>query len=102
MNQTQVEVQGTLRPDGTLVLDEKPSLPPGPVRVILVSRPEPVVPQESLVEFVQRVQRESIARGHRFMTDQELADWIEELRSDDDRIEQAYRQAEEERRRGGR
>ena len=28
---TQVEVQGTLREDGTLVLDHKPELPPGRV-----------------------------------------------------------------------
>jgi hypothetical protein len=29
------EVQGTLHPDGTLVLEEKPSIPPGKVRVTL-------------------------------------------------------------------
>ena len=99
MSQSQVEVHGTLRPDGTLVLDEAPNLPPGRVRVLLHSE-EPVAPaRESLVEFVQRVQRESLARGDRFMTDDELHAWIEELRADDDRIEEAYRQAEEERRR---
>jgi len=100
MSQIQAEVQGTLRPDGTLVLNEKPNLPPGPVRVILQSQAEVVPPQEGLLDFVQRVQRDSIARGHRFLTDAELAAWIDELRADDDRIEQAYRTAEEHRRQG--
>ena len=98
MGLTQVEVQGTLQPDGTLVLDEKPNLPPGKVRVVLQSRAEVGSPQESLLDFVQRVQRESVARGHRFLSDAELAAWIDELRADDDRIEQAYRIAEEHRR----
>ena len=35
MNQAPVEVQGVLRADGTLTLDEKPNLPAGPVKVIL-------------------------------------------------------------------
>ncbi len=30
-----IEIVGTLRPDGTLVLDEKPALAPGRVRVAL-------------------------------------------------------------------
>src|SRR5262245_28883875 len=29
------QVEGTLQPDGTLILDEKPALPPGRVRVAL-------------------------------------------------------------------
>jgi len=33
-----VQVQGTLTPEGTLVLDEKPALPPGRVSV----RMEPI------------------------------------------------------------
>jgi len=94
MSASQVEIQGVLRPDGTLVLNEKPNLPPGPVRVILEAREQPAPPAESLLEFVQRVQRESLARGDRFMTDEELTAWIDELRADDDRIEQAYRDAE--------
>jgi hypothetical protein len=33
-----------------------------------------------------------------FMKEAEVTAWIEELRADDDRIEEAYRQAEEARR----
>lgn len=35
MEQRQTEVFGTLQADGTLVLDEKPNLPAGRVRVVL-------------------------------------------------------------------
>ncbi len=44
MSPTHVEVEGTLQPDGNLVLDEKPNLPPGRVRVVLlpVEQPTPV------------------------------------------------------------
>jgi hypothetical protein len=37
------------------------------------------------------------AAGSHFMNDEEVSAWIEELRSEDDRIEDAYRQAGEER-----
>lgn len=33
MNQKEVILLGTLSPDGTLLLDEKPNLPPGRVKV---------------------------------------------------------------------
>ena len=94
MGPTQVEIQGTLHPDGTLVLDERPKLPPGRVRVVVQSQPEQHSPQESLLEFVERVHREAVARGEKFMSDEELAAWSDELRADDDRIEQAYRSPE--------
>src|SRR5262245_19585875 len=94
MSPTQVEVHGLLQPDGTLILDEKPNLAPGRVKVVLQAVPQsPSKSSESLVEFVQRVRREAEARGERFMTDQEVTAWIEELRADDDRIEEAYRQS---------
>ncbi len=89
MSETQVEVTGTLQPDGTLVLDQKPRLPPGRVRVVLQTVAPTAAPSEGLVEFVNRVRRESEARGHRFMTDEEVAAWVEELRAEDDRVEQA-------------
>jgi hypothetical protein len=90
----EVIVEGTLKPDGTLELDTKPELSPGRVKVWL--RPVPATegqPGESLVDFVWRVRRESEARGHRSMTDEEVKAWIEELRADDDRIAEAYRPA---------
>ena len=97
------EVLGTVRADGTLELDEKLGVPPGRVKVRVEPAGAPEgPPEEGLVEFVARLRREAQAAGSRFMDDDEVSAWIEELRSDDDRIEQAYRQAQEERGQEGR
>jgi hypothetical protein len=37
------------------------------------------------------MRREAEAAGSHFMTDEEVNAWIEELRSEDDRVEEAYR-----------
>jgi hypothetical protein len=102
MSAKQVELGGTLKPDGTLVLDHKPDLPPGRVKVVLqaVDVPTPP-PQETLLEYIQRVRAEREKAGYPFMTDEEVTAWIEELRADDERIEEVYRQIEEARRKQG-
>jgi len=40
MSLSEVVVEGTLKPDGTLELDRKPNLPPGRVQVIVQAIPE--------------------------------------------------------------
>jgi hypothetical protein len=52
MNPTEVVIQGTIQPDGTLVLDEKPNLPPGRVQVIVQALAE--LPKDD--PFWQRMQ----------------------------------------------
>jgi hypothetical protein len=99
MATTILETTGTLRSDGTLEFDEKVSIPPGRVKVRVESVEVPEAPKESLIEFVERTRRELEAAGHKFMNDEEVTAWIEELRADDDRIEEAYRQADDEKRR---
>jgi hypothetical protein len=102
MSPDAIEVLGTLRADGTLLLAEKPNLPPGPVKVRVQPLPQSAVrPAESLADYVQRTRRELEARGSKFMNDEEVSTWVEQLRADDDRIEQAYRQVEAERARPG-
>src|SRR5687767_4702544 len=96
MSQTQVEVQGTLQPDGTLVLDEKPNLPPGRVRVLVQVVPNKAPPTETLMELLQRSRRELEAAGSHFMNEQELNAHIEWLR-EGDHIDELLRQADEER-----
>jgi hypothetical protein len=44
MSVTEVVVEGTLKPDGTLELDHKPNLSPGRVRVILRQESMPAGP----------------------------------------------------------
>jgi hypothetical protein len=87
-----IEVEGTLRADGTLLLDEKPDLPPGRVRVRVLPLVPP--PAETLVDYVLRTRKELYAAGSKSLNDEEVTAWIEELRADDSRIEEAYRPAE--------
>jgi hypothetical protein len=89
MPATSVEVLGTVRPDGTLELNEKLDVPPGQVRV----RVETVVPAapstaEGLVEFVDRMRQEREAAGHRFRTKEEIDAEIEALRNEWDEREE--------------
>jgi len=70
----------------TLELDQKLAVAPGRVKLRLESVEVPMKPKESLVEFVNHSRRELEAAGHKFMNDEEVTAWIEELRSDDDRI----------------
>jgi hypothetical protein len=78
-----VEVLGTVRPDGTLELDQKLNLPPGRVKVRLetVALTE-TKPAESLVDFVQRIRRALQAAGHRFRTKEEIDAELDALRSE--------------------
>ena len=57
MSETQVVVDGTLRPDGTLVLDERPSLPPGQVWVTMqaVATPAAAEPEDGFMTCMERV-----------------------------------------------
>jgi hypothetical protein len=58
-----VVVEGTLKPDGTLELDERPKLPPGRVQVIV--QPLPELPADD--PFWQRMKAiwaDQKARGH--------------------------------------
>lgn len=91
-----LEVLGTVRPDGSLELDQKLLVPPGRVKVRVESMEPAAKPAESLSAFVARTRREMADAGSHFMNDEEVAAWIEELRAEDDRIEEAYRQAEKE------
>jgi hypothetical protein len=54
MSLTERVIEGTIQPDGTLVLDEKPNLPPGRVKVVLRQEAEIVLPTED--PFWQRMQ----------------------------------------------
>jgi hypothetical protein len=95
MSQDMVEVQGTLQADGTLVLDEKPNLPPGRVEVVLRPVSEPAPPQEDWWQFMQRARRELEAAGQIFMNDEEIQAHVEWLR-EGDRIDDLLRQADKE------
>jgi hypothetical protein len=58
MSQELVEVQGTVQPDGTLVLDEKLNLAPGRVRVMV--RPAAPPAEDPFLQRLQAI-RDSLA-----------------------------------------
>ena len=96
MSRAQVVVRGTLRPDGTLDLADRPALPAGPVEVVISALPMADDAREDWWHYLQRARAELEAAGHRFLTEDEVNASIAELRSswDDDRIDEIHRQAE--------
>ncbi len=72
MSVTEIVVQGTLNPDGTLQLHEKPNLPPGIVTVILRQASAPTAAQEGWWPYMQRIRAEREAAGYPFMNEPEM------------------------------
>jgi hypothetical protein len=92
MATTILETLGTIRPDGTLELDQKLAVPPGRVKVRVEPIEAPVQPKESLVEYVQRSRRELEEAGHKFRTKEEIEAELEEMRREwDNRLEELDR-----------
>ena len=85
MSEMQVEVQGTLDADGTLRLDEKPSLPAGRVTVVLKSASAlPAGAPTGWFDYMESARKRLEDSGHHFMGEEEMAAWIRELRGEDD------------------
>jgi hypothetical protein len=59
----QVTLQGTLKPDGTLELDQKPNLSPGRVRVIVEPVTEPTRP-DRFWAMMEQIWADLKASGH--------------------------------------
>ena len=56
-------IEGTLKPDGTLELDAKPSLAPGRVRVIVLPLVNPSPTKNGLVDVMDEIRANQIAKG---------------------------------------
>jgi hypothetical protein len=63
MSLSQVVIEGTLKPDGTLELDEKPSLSPGRVTVILQPAQARASPKRGMAEVIDEIRQGQQARG---------------------------------------
>jgi hypothetical protein len=94
MSQIEVVVQGTLNPDGTLELDQKPSLSPGRVTVVLRQKFQPITPKEDWFQYLQRIRSEREAAGYHFMNETEMDAHIQWLR-EEDRIDELLREVEQ-------
>jgi hypothetical protein len=82
---SQAIVQGTLKTDGTLELDQKPNLPPGRVQVTVQALAAPGPARRGLVEVMDDIRRRQRARGYQGRT-------VEEMQAD----EAARREEDEE------
>lgn len=92
-----IEIQGTLREDGTLVLDDKPNLPPGRVKVTV--EPMPDLTQTEIWQFFERVLAEQRARGHVPRSRDEIDAELESARQEDEERMQELERIHEECRR---
>jgi len=95
MSLTEVVVEGTLKPDGTLELDQKPNLSPGRVTVALRREAEmPSPPHEDWFEFLQNARKKMEEAGCHFMDETEMQahiDWLQE----EDRIDELLREEDQ-------
>lgn len=91
-----VEIQGTLREDGTLVLDQKPNLPPGRVKVMVKSIVD--YKQTDIWQFFQRMDAERKVKGVASRDPEETDAYLAGMRDDDERVQAIERiQAESQR-----
>ena len=67
-----VLVQATLKPDGTLELDEKPNPAPGRVQVVVQPLPAATTAPRGLVEVMDEIRQGQCARGYHGRTPEEM------------------------------
>ena len=100
MSQMETVIEGTIQPDGTLVLDEKPNLPAGRVTVVLRQETDMVVPKDD--PFWQRMQAmwdAQKASGHVPRSAEEVDAQQREMREGWAKRQEAIEQLQEESRR---
>ena len=83
MNTNAIEIQGTLREDGTLLLDQQPNLPPGRVKVTVQAITD--YKQTEIWQFFERIKAEREALGMAARSQEEIDSYIATMRDDDER-----------------
>lgn len=91
MSLTEVTVEGTLRPDGTVALDEPPALPPGRVTVVLRPQAVPPAAEGTWFEYLLNARKQLEAAGSHFMDEAEMRAHLEWLR-EGDRVDDLLRE----------
>src|SRR5205823_1531465 len=95
---TQMILQGTLRPDGTLELDRRVPLPPGRVLVTVQPAVQPS-PDDPFWQMLERIWAGQKARGHVPRSSEQIEAERRALREDTEKdIRDAIRLQEESRR----
>ena len=98
MSLTETVIEGTLKPDGTLELDQKPSLSPGRVQVTVKPLAAPTPKRRGLVDVIDEIRRDQLARGYQGRSAEEMAaDEAERKAEEDDydrRMEELWAQTQ--------
>jgi len=96
MNETQVVMDGTLQPDGTLELDERPNLPPGRVRVTMQAATVRSPTRVGLMERMEAVWADQKARGDVARSREEIDSELNAMRDEAEEEMQAIERLHEE------
>jgi hypothetical protein len=80
---SEVVMEGTLKPDGTLELDRKPKLSPGRVTVVLRQETDSPQMEEDWFQFLQNARKKMDQAGCHFMDEKEIQAHIDWLREGD-------------------
>jgi hypothetical protein len=98
MSLTEMVVEGTLKPDGTLELDQKPNLPAGRVTVILQTQPD-LPTGHPFWEMMKSIWAGQKARGHVPRSAEEVEAERRETRDSWEERQRAIEQLQEQSRR---
>ncbi|MBV9125719.1 MAG: hypothetical protein JO112_20410 [Planctomycetes bacterium] len=85
MTTNAIKLQGTLREDGTLVLDEKPNLPPGRVKVIVQPADSGKGESNDVIAVLQQIHAAQALRGYVPPSVEEINGYLADMRDDDER-----------------
>jgi hypothetical protein len=87
MSTQQVILHGLIQPDGTLQVEEKVNLPPGPVNVTVESAP--VAARKGTLQVLEEIWAEREARGMVGRSPEEIDAEIAAMRGEDEKRMQA-------------
>lgn len=91
-------IEGTIQPDGTLILDEPPGLPAGRVQVIVQSLPD-LPPGDPLWDMLKSIWAGQKARGHIPRSAEDVEAERQETRKEWEEKQQVIERLQEESRR---
>jgi hypothetical protein len=91
MHTETITLLGTLRADGTVTLQDKPSLRPGPVEVTLRAIQAGSLPSGGWLDYLRQARADLESAGHPFRTKEAIDADLAELRADRDDLPERAR-----------
>jgi hypothetical protein len=83
MSNQPIVLHGRIRPDGTLQIDEKVNLPPGPIQVTVEASPETHVGEDTRA-VLKQIQARRLTRGAAARSKEEIDAEINAMRDEDE------------------